>query len=147
MQISSISAFPDSSVVKEYTCNAGEPGSIPGSGRSAGEGIGCPLQNSWASLVAQTIKNLPVVQETWVPFLSWEGPQKNEMATCPSILAWRIPWTVYSPWGYKESSWLNDFHFSFLYIHRRCVLLITVLRYYVALLIFWPLKLSWAKRG
>ena len=55
--------FPDSSVGKESTCNAGDPGSIPGSGRSTGEGIGYPLQYSWASLVAQLVKNL---RETWV---------------------------------------------------------------------------------
>ena len=58
--------FPDSSVGKEYICNAGDPGLIPGSGRSAGEGIGYPLQYSWASLVAQLVKNLPVMQEIWV---------------------------------------------------------------------------------
>ena len=51
--------FPDNSVGKESTCNAGDPGTIPGSGRSTGEGIGCPLQYSWASLVAQLVKNLP----------------------------------------------------------------------------------------
>ena len=50
--------FPGSSVGKESTCNAGDPGSIPGSGRSAGEGMGYPLQYSWASLVAQLVKNL-----------------------------------------------------------------------------------------
>ena len=55
--------FPDSSVVKESACNTGDLGSIPGSGRSAGEGIGYPLQYSWASLVAQLVKNLPTVQE------------------------------------------------------------------------------------
>ena len=48
------------------TCNAGNPGSIPGSGRSAGEGIGYPLQYSWASLVAQLVKNPPAMQETWI---------------------------------------------------------------------------------
>ena len=53
-----------SSVGKETTCNAGDPGSIPGLGRSAGEGIGYPLQYSLASLVAQLVKNLPVVWET-----------------------------------------------------------------------------------
>ena len=53
-----------SSVSKESTCNAGDPGSIPGSGRSAGEGMGYPLQYSWASLVAQLVKNLPAIQET-----------------------------------------------------------------------------------
>ena len=58
--------FPDSSVDKESTCNAGDTGLIPGSGRSAGEGIGYPLQCSWASLVAQLVKNLPAMQETWV---------------------------------------------------------------------------------
>ena len=58
--------FPVSSVGKESTCNAGDPGSIPGSGRSAGEGIGYPLQYCWASLVAQPVKNLPAMQENWV---------------------------------------------------------------------------------
>jgi len=62
---------PDSSVDKESTCNAGNPGLIPGLGRSAGEGIGYPLPYyplpySCASLVAQLIKNLPAMQETWV---------------------------------------------------------------------------------
>ena len=58
--------FPDSSVGKESACNVGDPGSIPGSERSAGEGIGYPLQYSWLSLVAQLVKNLPAMQETWV---------------------------------------------------------------------------------
>ena len=58
--------FPDSSVGKEYTCSAGNPGLIPGSGRSAGEGIGYPLQYSWASLVAQLLKKPPILWETWV---------------------------------------------------------------------------------
>jgi len=64
---------------------------IPGSGRSAGEGIGYPLQYSWGSLVAQTIKNLSAMQETWVPSLGWEDPLEEGMATHSSILAWRIP--------------------------------------------------------
>ena len=58
--------FLDSSVAKESVCIAGDPGSIPGLGRSTGEGIGYPLQYSWASLVAQLVKNLPTMQETWV---------------------------------------------------------------------------------
>ena len=58
--------FPDSSVGKESACNAGDPGSISGSGRSTGEGIGYQLQYSWASLVAQLVKNLPAMRETWV---------------------------------------------------------------------------------
>ena len=65
-------AFPHSSVGKESTCNAGNPSSIPGLGRSAGEGIGYPLQYSWASLVAQLVKNLPAMQETPVQFLGKE---------------------------------------------------------------------------
>ena len=64
--------FPHSSVGKESACNAGDPSSIPGSGRSAGERIGYPLQYSWSSLVAQLGKNLPAMQETWVQSLSWE---------------------------------------------------------------------------
>ena len=58
--------FPDSSVGKESTCNSGDPGLIPGSGRSAREGIGYPLQYSWASLAAQLVKNPPAMRETWV---------------------------------------------------------------------------------
>ena len=58
--------FPDSPVGKESTCNAGDPSSIPELGRSAGEGIGYPLQYSWASLVAQLVKNPPAMLETWV---------------------------------------------------------------------------------
>ena len=58
--------FPDSSVGKEPTCNAGDPGLIPGIGRSTGEGIGYPLQYSWASLVAQLVKNPPAMGETWI---------------------------------------------------------------------------------
>ena len=83
--------FPGSSAGKESTCNAGEPGLIPGSGRCPGEGNGCPLQCSWASLVAQTVKNLPAMQETWVLPLGWEDPLEEGMATHSSILAWRIP--------------------------------------------------------
>ena len=58
--------FPDSSVGKESTCIAGDPGSIRGSEISPGEGISYPLQYSWASLVGQLVKNLPAMQETWV---------------------------------------------------------------------------------
>ena len=86
--------IPDSSVGKESACSAGDPGSIPGSGRSPGEGIGYPLQYSWASLEARLVKNLPAVQETWVQSLGWEDPLEKGKATHSSILAWRIPWTV-----------------------------------------------------
>ena len=60
------SGFPDSLVGKESACNAEDPGLIPGSGISTGEGIGYPLQYSWASLVGQVVKNPPAMQETLV---------------------------------------------------------------------------------
>ena len=85
--------FPGSSAGKESTCNAGDPGLIPGSRRSAGEGIGHPLPYPWASLVAQLVKNPPAMWETWVRSLSWGDPLEEGMATHSSILAWRIPWT------------------------------------------------------
>ena len=81
--------FPNSSA-----CNAGNPGLIPGSGISAGEGKGYALQYSQVSIVAQLVKNLPAVQETWVRSLGWEDPLEKGKATHYSILAWRIPWTV-----------------------------------------------------
>ena len=86
--------FPGSSAGKEPACNAGDPSSIPGSGRSAGEGIGYTLQYLWASLVAQLVKNPPAMQETRVQSPSWDDSLEKGMATHSSILAWRIPWTL-----------------------------------------------------
>ena len=83
-----------SSVGKESACNAGDPSSIPELGRSAGEGIGYPLQYSWASWVARLVKNLPAMRETWVQSLNCEDPLEKGKATHSSILAWRIPWTI-----------------------------------------------------
>ena len=80
-------------VVKNLPANAGDlrdVGLIPGL-ESSGEGIGYPFQYSWASLVAQMVKNLPAVEETCVRSLAWEDPLKEGMATHSSILAWRIP--------------------------------------------------------
>ena len=87
--------FSGSSADKGSACNAGDPGSIPGWGRCPGEGIGYPLQYSWASLVAQMVKNPPAVWETWVRSLGWENPLEESMATHSSILEnsgefWRI---------------------------------------------------------
>ena len=76
--------FPDSSVGKESTCNTGS--SIPGSGRSTGEGIGYPLQYSWAPLVAQLVKNPPAMRETWVCSLGWEDPLEKRKATHFSVM-------------------------------------------------------------
>ena len=70
---------------------------IPGLGSPPGEGIGHPLQYSWVSLVAQTVKNLPAMQETWICSLGPEDPLEKVTATYSSILAWRILG------GHKES--------------------------------------------
>ena len=89
--------FPDSSVSKESTCNAGDPGSIPGSGRSAGERKGYPLQYSWASLVAQLVKNPPAMRETWVGKTPW----RKERILTPVF--WPKEFHgPYNPWGHKE---------------------------------------------
>ena len=69
---------PDSLVGKESACNAGDPGSIPGLGRFAGEGIGYPLHYSWAFLLAQLVKNPPAMWETWVQSLGWKVPGERK---------------------------------------------------------------------
>ena len=100
--------FPGSSVGKESPCNAGDPGSVPGTGRSTGEGIGYPLQYSWASLVAQLVKNPPAMWETWVWPLDWEDPLERGTATLSNILAWRIPWTIQSMGSQRlRHDWVN----------------------------------------
>ena len=93
---------------KESACNAGDPGSIPRSGRCAGEGIDYPFQYSWAYLVAQLIKNLPAMQETWVQSRGQEDPLEKGMATHSSLF---LPGEFHgqrslvccSPWGHRES--------------------------------------------
>ena len=111
-----IGGFPHSSVGKESACSARDPSSIPGVGRSAGEGIGYPLQYSWASLMAQLVKNPPAVLETWVWSLGWEDPLEKGKATHSSILAWRIPWTVFHGVT-KSQTWLSDFHLHLCFPH------------------------------
>ena len=84
-------------VVKNPPANAGDTKdavSIPGWGRYPGGGNGNPLQFSWASLIAQLVKNPPAVQATQVQFLGWEDPLEKGMTPHSSILACRIPWTV-----------------------------------------------------
>ena len=76
---------------KESACNAADPILIPELGRSPGEGMGYPLQYSWASLLAQLVKNLPAMQQTWIRSQGWEDPLEEGMATHSNILAWRIP--------------------------------------------------------
>ena len=100
--------FPDTSVGKESACNVGDPGSIPGSGRFPGEGIGHPLQYSWASLVAQLVKYLPAMRETWVRSLGWES---NGL---PTPVFWPGEFHgLYSPWGHKESDMTERLSLSY----------------------------------
>ena len=86
--------FLHSSVDKESIRNAGDPSSIPGSGRSAGEGISYPLKYPWASVMAQLVKNPPAKWAIWLQSLGREDPLEKGKATHSSVLAWRIPWTV-----------------------------------------------------
>ena len=79
--------FSGSSAGEESACSAGDSTSISGTGRSPGEGIGYPLQNSWASLVAQIVKNSLAMWETWVQSLDWEDSLEKGKATHSSILA------------------------------------------------------------
>ena len=89
--VSNGKGLPGSSAGEESTCNAGDSSSILGSGSSPGEGIGCPLQSSWASLVAQMVKNPPSMWKNQVQSLGWKDPLEECKATHSSILAWRIP--------------------------------------------------------
>ena len=76
---------------RESVCNARDPSLIPRSGRSPGEGIGYSLEYSWASLVAQMVKNLLAMKEMWVLTPGWEDPLEEGMTTHSNILSWRIP--------------------------------------------------------
>ena len=104
MKYSFFSGFLSSSAGKESACNAEDSGSVSGLGRSTGEGIGYPLQYSWASLVVQLVKNPLAIWETWVQSLGWADPLEKGKATHSSILAWRIA---------KSWTQLSDFHFHF----------------------------------
>ena len=83
--------FPGGLAGEESARSTGDPSLILGLGSSPGEGIGYPLLYVWTRLVAQMIKKMPEMQETWVRSLGWEDPLKESMATHSSILAWRIP--------------------------------------------------------
>ena len=100
--------FPDSSVGKESSCNAGDPSLIPELGRSDGEGIGYPLQYSWAFLVAQLVKNLPAMQETWVGRSPGEGKDYplpySGLENSKDCIVHGVA---------KSQTRLSDFHFHF----------------------------------
>ena len=95
--------FPNSSVGKEFACNSGDPASIPGLGRSAGEGIGYPLQYSWASLLAQLVKNH--LQCRRPGFDPWVGkiPWRRESLPTP------VFWPAECPWGHKDNNYRLPF--------------------------------------
>ena len=98
--------FPDSSVDKESACEAEDPGSVPGLGRSAREGISYSLRCSWTSLVAQLVKNPSIMWKTWVRSSGWKIPWRRERLSTPVF--WPGKFHVqkslvgYSPWGHKE---------------------------------------------
>ena len=102
---------PDGSVGKESACNTGDTGSVPGLGRCPGEGIGYPLQYSWASLVAQLVKNLHTM---WRPgFNSWVGKISWRRERLPIPVFWpREFHRLYSPWGHKESDKTEEISLS-----------------------------------
>ena len=100
-------AFPGSSAGKESACNAGDPCLITGSGRSSGEGIGYPLQYSWASLVAQMVKNLPALRDLGsTPGLGRSpggGHGNPHQYSCLENPHGQRKLVGYSPWGHKKS--------------------------------------------
>ena len=102
---------------KESACNAGDTSLILGSGRCAEERIGYPLQYFWTSLVAQLVKNLPTMWETWVWSLSWGDPLEKGKATRSSILAWRIPWTIQFMGSQRVGYDWATFTFTFKDLH------------------------------
>ena len=108
--------FPDSSVGKESACNAGDPSWIPGLGGSAGEGIGYPLQYSWASLAAQLVNNPPAMQETWIRSLGWEDSLRRERLTTPVFWPGEFH-GLYSPWGCRESDTTERLSLSPIKLH------------------------------
>ena len=96
--------FPGSSIGKESNSNARDPGLIPGSRRSTGEGIGYAFHYSSGSPVVQPVKNLPSMRETWVRSLGWEDSlERKATAIHSSIPAWRIP-----AWGCKELDMISS---------------------------------------
>ena len=99
-------SFPGSSAVKESACNSGDSGSSPGSGRSHGEGIGYPFQYSWASLVAQAVKNPPALWETWVQSvvgkIPWRRAWQPTLVVLPRKSLGQRSLAGCSPWGHEE---------------------------------------------
>ena len=125
--------FPSSSAGKESGCNAGHLGSVPGLGRSPGEGIGYPLQCSWASLMAQIVKNPPAMQETWLQSLGWEDPLEKGMAThsrnsCLEISMDREVWqaTVHGVAMSQVTEQVKHTHIYLFTIYLCCLIISTL---------------------
>ena len=101
--------FLGTSAGKESACNAGDPGLIPGLGRSPGEGIGYPLQYSWASLVAQMVNNPPAMWETWIGSLGWEEPLEETWVGSLGLEdPWRRAWQPTPVFLPGESPWTEE---------------------------------------
>ena len=101
-------SFSDSSVGKEFACNTGDPGSIPGWGRFTGDVIGYPLQYSWTSFVAQLVMNPPAMWDTWVRSLGLENPLEKERLPTPVFWPGEFH-ELYRPWGRKESDMTEQY--------------------------------------
>ena len=126
-----------SSAGREFTCNAGDPGLIPGSGRSSREGMGYPFQYSWASLVAQLVKNPPPMWDTWARSLGWKDPLEKGMATHSIFLPGEFH-GLYSSWGRKEFDTTEQLSLSCIYtcmyVLYVCISCICVLCLYLGVL-------------
>ena len=110
-------SFPDSSAGKESACNSGDPDLIPELGRSAEEGIGYSLQYSWASLVAQLVKNLPAMWETWVWPLGWEDPLEKRKVNPLQYSGLENSMSC-GPWGHRESDTTEQLSLSWPFTSR-----------------------------
>ena len=98
----------------ESTCNAWDPGSIPGSGRTLpGKGIGYPFQYSWASLVAQTVKNLLAMWDIWVGSLGWEDALKPTPVFLPCRISMdRGAWWATVHGVTKSQTWVMGYYLA-----------------------------------
>ena len=130
-----IYGFRASSAGKESTCNSRDSGLIPGLGRSPGEGIGYPLQYSWASLVPQTVKNPPAMQEIWVWSLGGEDPQRRAWQPTPVFLPGESPWTE-EP-GKLQSMGLQRVGYNWLIVPHIHTHITNNLHKSSSILIFW----------
>ena len=130
--------FPDSSVGKESACNTSD---LPGLGRSAREGIGYPLQYSWASLVAQLVKNLPAVWETWFDPWIEKIPWRRERLPTPVFWPGEFH-GLYSPWSLKESDRTERLSLL-LSVSGASSVAASGWKFWKVLLIFWYLFSNW----